>query len=182
MVYNPSTPQATDLPYDSQAEILENFTQLNTIFDVDHVTFNAVENNGKHNQTTFIDSAADPGPGADEIALYSKDLGGVSTLYMQKESGGTVIQMSSEDPVLGIPGQTFIPGGVILKWGTNAIISGAGGTTINFASAFPNNCWIVLLTALDPNHQEVTVISRNINQFVARAGNPITVQWLAIGN
>ena len=101
---------------------------------------------------------------------------------MRKASNGTVIRLSGPDPVIATPGQTYLPGGIIIKWGQNAIISGAGGTTITFAVAFPANCWSVQLTPLDANATYATVIARTPASFVARGNASITVQWIAIGN
>ena len=91
MTFNPNIPQATDLTSASQSQILTNFSQLNTIFDVDHVTYDnaTVANRGKHDKSTYIEQGADPATSANEVALYSKDLSTVSTLYMRKESSGT---------------------------------------------------------------------------------------------
>jgi hypothetical protein len=48
MVYLPGIPNATDIPSNSQPQIKENFTQLNTQFSVEHVAFNAASGNGQH--------------------------------------------------------------------------------------------------------------------------------------
>jgi hypothetical protein len=53
MSYNANIPQATNIISSSQGQLLTNFSQLNTIFDVDHVTFDATSNNGQHQQITF---------------------------------------------------------------------------------------------------------------------------------
>lgn len=65
MTYSPNIPQATDNPSNSQPLILENFQQLNTQFGTDtadgtggdHVLFNAVLNNGKHNRVTLLNQS-----------------------------------------------------------------------------------------------------------------------------
>jgi hypothetical protein len=54
-VYNPSTPNSTDLISATQAPIKTNFTQLNTQFGVDHTPFNngGVNGDGHHTQVTL---------------------------------------------------------------------------------------------------------------------------------
>ncbi len=183
MTFNPNIPQPTDSPAtDSQPQFLTNFQQLNTQFSQNHVALTALADNGKHTYVTLIDQGADPAVAVDEIALYSKSLGGVSTLYMRKENNGTVIQLSAQDPSVAEPGSTFLAGGVILKWGFGAIGSGVGGTTLTFVSAFPNNCWEVIITPLDPNALYASVVNKSVNNFAARASNACTIGYIAIGN
>lgn len=156
MTFNPNIPTSSNIPSQSQAQFLTNFGQLNTIFDVDHVTFNdaTVANRGKHTKTTYIEWAmppeatADPITSSNELALYSKESGSVSTLFLRKESNGTVIQMSGQDPTIATSGSTFLPGGIVLKWGQFS--TNAGGTaTPTFASAFPTACFVVVASVID---------------------------------
>jgi len=80
--------------------------------------------------------AADPATAANEAAIYSKDDGGNTRLYMRQESNGTVIQLSGADPTSATSGSTFLPGGLILKWGVSLVT--ADGTVVVFAGgAFP---------------------------------------------
>jgi hypothetical protein len=134
MTFNPNIPQGAQLISATQAQIQINFDQLNSIFDVDHVTYDnaTVANRGKHDKSTYIEQGSDPATSANEIALYSKDLSSVSTLYMRKESSGTVIQMSGRDPILANPGRTFLPGGIILVWGTFSLAPGVNSTAVTF--------------------------------------------------
>lgn len=53
MVYLPTIPAANDRPAQSQAQIQENFTQLNTQFGAEHVAFDAAANNGQHRYITL---------------------------------------------------------------------------------------------------------------------------------
>lgn len=53
MVYLPTIPAATDKPAQSQADIQENFTQLNNQFKTEHVAFNAATLNGQHKFVTL---------------------------------------------------------------------------------------------------------------------------------
>lgn len=183
MAYNNNIPQPTDnISTQSQADLLENFAQLETQFSVNHTSLLAGADNGKHIHTTYLDQGANPATAANEVAMYAKDLGGVSTLYFRKESNGTVIQMTGQDPTSAAQGSTFLPGGVILKWGSAAIVSGAGGTTVNFTSAFPTTCWQVVVTPNDANALYASVISTGAASFVARGSNACTIKYIAIGN
>ena len=57
MVYLPTIPAANDKPAQSQSEIQENFTQLNSQFLTEHVAFNAAADNGQHKFVTLRRSA-----------------------------------------------------------------------------------------------------------------------------
>ncbi len=86
MTYNPAIPQATDRFRDSQPEFLNNFTLLNTYFGIDHFTFDALSNNGKHKQVTLPDrTLTPPAPGASECALFAKTTGGVTTPFLLRD-------------------------------------------------------------------------------------------------
>lgn len=143
MSYNPSIPLADDLMSESQGQILTNFGQLNTIFDQDHVTYDDVTavNRGKHNQSTYPDSSSDPNPALNELALYSKDVGGNSRLFLQQENSGTVIQLSGIDPLIAVAGFTFLPGGVLLQWGKE-VSPGTSGT-VTLPVAFPTTVFSI---------------------------------------
>jgi len=187
MTYNPNIPQAADIPSQSQGEMLTNFQQLNTVFDVDHVPFNdgTAANRGKHDKSTYIELGADPATAANEISLYSKDTGGNTRLFMRQESSGTVIQLSGANPTVATSGSTFLPGGLILKWGVRATPS--DGSTVTFSGgAFPNNVFAVTL-AERRNGTSVTstyFTSLTTSGFTIRTstGSNDAVHYMAIGN
>ena len=146
MTFNPAIPGPTDLISASQSQIQTNFSQSNTAFGIDHTAFDVLTNQGKHKKSTYVEQAVDPVTAANELALYSKDLAGVSTLYMRKESSGTVIQMSGVDPTLATQGKTFLPGGLIIQWVTYTINNGSSTATVSFAAAFPTAVYSLTIT------------------------------------
>ena len=77
MVYNPNIPQPEDRPSDSQSQLKENFSKLNSIFNIDHVPFNATQAAGEHDKITFNTVlGSDPAVVADESPrsyLYTKE-------------------------------------------------------------------------------------------------------------
>lgn len=187
MTYNPNIPQPSDIPSQSQGEILTNFQQLNTVFDVDHVAFNDsnASNRGKHDKSTYIELGADPTTAADEISLYSKDVGGNTRLFMRQESDGGVIQLSGANPTSGTSGSTFLAGGLIIKWGVRT--SPTDGSTVVFAGgAFPNNVFALTLGERR-NGTSVTATyftSLTTSGFTIRTstGSNDAVHYIAIGN
>jgi len=183
MTYNPNIPAANDILSNSQSQILTNFGQLNTVFGIDHVPFYpSVANSGKHAKVT-LPEGGDAATLVNEIALYCKDLSSVSTLYLRKENNGTVIQISGVDPIASAQGRTFLPGGLILAWGSSASVSNGG--TVSFASAFPNNCFGVQVTInIASTVSPVGINGYNTSGFTFRttAGGGVPITYMAIGN
>ena len=65
MVFKNNIPQPGDSPStQSQADLLENFTQLDSQYGIagDHVAFSAASDNGEHKFVTINGIQADPGP------------------------------------------------------------------------------------------------------------------------
>ena len=191
MTFNPSIPQANDIISSSQPQILTNFTQLNTLFGIDHIEYDnaTAANRGKHNKITFIQQAADPAPPAGEIALYTKNVGGTPRLFIQEQAPGSAIyQFSGAVPTAANPGSTWLPGGLIIKFGTQ-LLNQAGNTTINFVSAFPTNVFSIttcLRSATgglnDTDHYILG--SPGLASFVIRnpTNHAYTLNYIAIGN
>ncbi|MFQ5685093.1 MAG: hypothetical protein ACE5GV_00385 [Candidatus Scalindua sp.] len=140
MTFNASVPQSTDDPSVSQGQLLTNFTQLNTIFGNNHITFDAPSDNGKHNFCQFPEQGAAPVTAANEGALYTKQSAASATeLFFRRESSGT------ELPLTGLPVTTVVAGGVtvngittpwglVINWGSGSL---SGGTrAITWAVAY----------------------------------------------
>jgi len=160
MTYNPVIPQSFNIPSQSQSQFLTNFGQLNSVFDIDHVPFNdaTVANRGKHDKSTYIEITPDPTTLINEIAVYSKESGSVTRLFMRQENSGTVIKLTGTDPYVTsnanqLETSTFLAGvtnNQILKTGRvnkMAVTSWLLGT-VTFLTAFPNNCYSVVLTPM----------------------------------
>lgn len=79
MTYNPNIPLSSDRPSQSQSQILTNFSELNTVFSVNHVAFDnvTIANRGKHNDVSLLQQAADPAAVVGEGQLYTKQIASV---------------------------------------------------------------------------------------------------------
>lgn len=78
MTYNPAIPQPTDNLSVSQGDLLTNFGQLNTLYGLDHVTFNngTSANRGLHQKVTLVNVQADPSAISFPYSvIYSKTFG-----------------------------------------------------------------------------------------------------------
>jgi len=85
-------------------------------------------------------------PSNNTMLLYAKTISGNTELFVKdNQTSQTVIQLTRTD-VLNVVanGTTFLPGGVILKWGTTSIPKDAGNTTIAFAPVFPTAVYTVV--------------------------------------
>ena len=131
MAYDSTVPASGSSLGSTRAPILENFVQIESAFNVDHVDFNDL-GQGKHAKVTMPEGAA-PTTAADEAALYTKDTNGRPTLFYRQESDGTEIQLTKSDPIASDPGETFLPGGMGIKWGLVEITT-PGSQTYTYAS------------------------------------------------
>lgn len=183
MTYQPNIPLATDFISVSQQDINNNFTSLNNAFNTNHVTFNA-GGAGKHKFCSFPDQLASPGTAVNEVAIYSKDVGGTSQLFFQREGlapGGADIQMTVGNPTAAANGTSFLPGGIIIKWGS--VVGAPGGNTATFATAFPNNVFSVTLGILDTTvARTATVSAIGLGSCLIKSSAVNTVYYIAIGN
>lgn len=143
MAYDPNIPQATDLLSQSQSDIQSNFAALKVLIDINHETFgNAQE--GKHKYVEL--PVQTPSPpiafAAGEIALYSF-LNATTTkneLYINKTNQATVVQIpatasilsTNSNPGLNVAGWTYLPSGILMKWGSG---SANGNTAFTFPVA-----------------------------------------------
>lgn len=145
MAYNQNIPQATDALSQSQQDILNNFLANYNAFNVNHVTFNAGADMGKHKWLTLPQQASTPPItfGATEMALYSAQSpynAAVNEIFINKTNQATVVQIPStasllsvaSDPGNNVSGWTYLPSGILLKWANG---NANGNTAITFPVA-----------------------------------------------
>ena len=131
MAWNKDKPADADLVFNSVGStvIRGNFQAIDTWVDINHVGI-GLTNEGKHNAVHYREVSA-PTTIADEIALYALDstlTADGAELYVQRESNGSTWPITAARKVAGTSGSddgwTFLPSGILIKWG---IISTAGG-------------------------------------------------------
>jgi len=131
MAYNPNIPQAGDIISQSQAQILQNFQEINTLIGVNHIDFSDPTNEGKHKFVTMPEQGSDPVTGATELALYAKHsiYGQVTTeLFIRDPSNGGVFDITSS--FAGANGWTFLSSGLLMMWGFGNATGDTGNVTI----------------------------------------------------
>ena len=158
MAYNPNIPQSTDFLSVSQGDILNNFTALSTYLNVNHVDFNGADQ-GKHKWVTFPVQSGNPPIvfNAGELAVYSflSPVTGVNELYINKTNQVTVVQntitasilSTSSAPANNSSGWSYLPSGILIKWG-NGNANGNTAITFPVAATIPvfNQVFSVQLT------------------------------------
>lgn len=93
--YIDTIPQSTDVPANSQDQILDNFTSLNEQFGVDHVPLIQGFNQGWHNKVTWLDqSAAIPSSLAGQVVGYANKIGAITYPYYKRDAISTVFPLS----------------------------------------------------------------------------------------
>lgn len=190
--YQPGIPTGTvDLDVD-YLNIQKNFTQLDTTFGVDHVTFsNQTPQNGYHaviRFNPFSTTATNP-PNNQPVAapptisgygqLFSSQINdGINTdtaLYF-KTGGGRLQQLTRNFvPVGSGNGYTFLPGGLILQWGVVNSPGQSGSVAFNASNInFTSACFNVQMTIRRDGSTSAFGIYLN--------GAPTTTGFSYIGN
>lgn len=159
--------------------IRNNFTQLDTTFGVDHVTFsNQSAQNGYHTSIHFnpvSTVATNPPnnyvPSTATPAAVPATSGGFGQLFSAQVNdgvnadealywltgGGRVIPLTRNFAANSAArGYTMLPGGLIYQWGrVNLSSSSSQSGTVNFTSgggiAFPNACFFVNVSLIAPS-------------------------------
>lgn len=187
--YNQNIPNPPNDPADDVGIMQTNAQAIAGIIAVDHVGFNVV-NGGTHNQVTFAKNQTAPGFPAGAVAdMFANIATGQSWPFWQNALGS--FQMLGPNTSTA-NGSTFLPGGIILKWG-NATTSGSGtpNSTITFGTAFPANCFAAVCTTTETstNRNFVVVYGISASQLQVTAINSggsaqsgVSFYWFAIGN
>lgn len=197
-------PNATDITSQSQSQIQTNFQSIQTLIDVNHVDFSDGTNFGKHNFVSFVQQAMDPTTSSTEVALYSKLVSGIVTLFFRPASNGTPIPFGAGSITTASANATpsgklvttstiTLPGGLILKWGitSTGTLNANTWNTIPFSPAFPTSCLNVQLTSksLNPPVTVPPVVSLSVSSIlnsgfrVYSASSAVSdITFFAIGN
>jgi hypothetical protein len=200
MVFNPQIPKPSDLLSNSQGDLLSNNGFLNASFSRNHVPLNIATNNGKH---TFIELpvlSAIPNPtpplSAGQGTLYTKTVTQSQIFFTPGTSGNeyqlTRVITASFGSFSTNPGWSFLPGGLLIQWGTMILLANNSLTTVSFPVPFVNaaNVFSIQLTKVTTDNsstgQEVRVSSGSVtgSQFQisqSSSSSSNQVYWMAIG-
>lgn len=210
--YDPLIPAANDLISDSQGDIQNNFTELNTLFDRDHQKWNANTSafRGKHRKMTFPEaytSGTVPGLGSDLGILFPQvdpnDTSSRVQLYYKNITETQQVTNRFHN-MIGNQGYLMLPGGtaankpLIIMWGnesttgstTKAVvfptISNYTGAPAGFPTAVFNVQLTTALAAGDTAAKTAAIQTGSLTStgftLQMSASSIGDVYWYAIGN
>jgi len=178
MSFTPAIPQVGQSLGSSRPQVLDNFAILRSTIAVNHVDVN-LANAGTHTHADLLAQAGNPNPATGLVSHYSKLVSGITEWFFQRENTGTVIQMSRQDPQLINNGQTFLPGGLLLKFGF-----AAGTAPIMFTTAFTFAPFSITLTPIDTLVRGISVLQGSVSNTGFTPFAQFSTQnyyWMAIG-
>lgn len=191
MTYDPSIPLSTDYVGNSQQPIKDNFTQLNSQFGIDHISFNTGSGNGTgfHKKVTFTGPIASPAVSSTQGINYPKAVS-VTTpsstnteLFYKNTTKDVQITSSALDSTAG---EGFTPGGLQIRCGVAAITSGNSGATVTFTKEFPTQ--LISVSAISNSSFNLLAASsispgQKANVVINRQGTTGTASfyYIAIG-
>lgn len=187
---NVNIPDAPNDPADDQPRMKANYANISGFLSVDHVA-PGTTGDGFHKVVTFNSNNVPAFPLTKGV-LFTNNAPTIPQLFYYT---GNAAQSSSQY-TQSATGSTMLLGGIILKWGKEAIPSGTHATgTITFANAFPNNCFAVLQTFVidldtsTTSNNTIAVVDASVNvssfKWVSNnntSGKLKFFYWAAIGN
>lgn len=196
--YVNNIPFATNKPSVDQPDMKLNTESTFNILAVDHFGFNA-NNGGTHQQAQLLNVPGGSGAipaglqGNGFETLYSSATAGAGELWFVRGASPTGIQLTGPGTPSAVGnGSTFLPGGILMQWGTKNIASQGTATTVTFPSTFPNNVFSITFACVNtqgnsPSANNIYIKSGSIttSQFVATnssSGGTTAINWIAIGN
>lgn len=191
MAYNNAIPAANDLLSQSQSEIQENFSQIQTLIGINHINFGAT-GSGKHLYLQMPEHAA-PTTAVNEAGFYANvgATSGVTELYFKREDPpGTIIPMTEMVSQTATNGWTYLPSGIILQWGQATMNDGVSQLDFNLPRAFPATFYSITATPNNTptgNYTDIILAVQKLSLTQARAkrkqnfGTACTFNYLAIG-
>jgi hypothetical protein len=212
--FQPSIPTGTVKLSEDYTNIQQNFNQLDVTFGVDHVTFsNQTAQNGYHKDLHLVPvSTVASNPPNNNPIVAPVTVAGIGQLFAAQNNDGFNVDESlffltgggrqmrltrNFDPVTtGAKGATYLPGGVIIQWGTITNATSQTSTTVKFTSGatpvgtvdFKNNIYGVFanLQKVDSDSDDVVFVwNFTLDGFTYRntASSAHKIfNWIAIGN
>ena len=180
---NIQIPAAGHNPSIDQQPMQTNFANISGFLSVDHSAPGTTNTAGKHNQVRFALNQTAPALDTAVAELYANN----SQIYFNNGTVNTPLTANIV-PSAAASGQTFLPGGLILKWGNYP--SAGDGTLIPFTPNFPTAAFSVVITinsgtpALNP----IWVRENSLGVGGFRTDKPsgatsnFPIYWFAIGN
>lgn len=189
--YSDNIPAASHNPSADQPLMQINTNSIDGIIAVDHFSFND-NDGGYHKKSTYISNnytlAAPPTTIAGQVALYAFNTGvGGNALAFVRDGLTTGVQLTdTQAPISTANGSTFLPGGILIQWGSGITVAGflTQSYTPAFSTIFSETATAIslgsttaLISVAGLSNSDITIYSNN------SAGQPVStgVFWMAIG-
>ena len=141
--YTPGYPPDGSSLGQTKATIRNNLDGTFQTLAIDHIDNNGQPGSqpaGYHKVIHAVPQGSDPAAIVGYGQLYSKTINSFTTdQALFWETGGGLIQQLTANitPTAATNGSSFLPGGLIIQWGSAA--AATDGTTVNFNVTFPTN-------------------------------------------
>jgi len=131
-MYNNNVPLGGQTLGETQSPIRTNFSLIQQLITQDHYDFNT-GNQGKH-KFVHLPQTTVPGTAANEGVVYTKDVGGITELFYQRESNGTEIRLTGGTNAAN--GYAYFGENLLMNWGTGSVTTGGNKGPYTFAKAY----------------------------------------------
>lgn len=187
--YIDNLPTANQTFAQTQPLINRNFTIIDTAFSVDHTAMTSNTNQGNHVKVTLI-SGADPAAVNQGPIFYSKQVTYPGPLTKNElffrqaiGDGSNIVQLTDMANAIAVSasGSTFLPGGVIIKWGS--VTGKPAGTAFTFSTPFLSNVFSLTLGNFNTGPTTTATFGNvGLTGATIYSSNTNQVYYIAIGN
>ncbi len=199
MSYNPNIPAAGDFMVVSQPQILSNFQEIFSVFSRNHAPLNSQTPGnlqGMHSTLTLRAQSTDPTTTASQLALYTKTITGVTSVFFRPSSSQTPIQLTypsistglqSTNPDVYLDRQySFLAGPFVFYFGEVMVTDG----TVITLTPTSTLLYVGLTSNIGGGSNKTSSAATNINvggtNFTVRipvfsTAGPFSVFYMAIG-
>lgn len=208
--FNNAIPASGNNPSVDQPGMLTNNISTANIINVDHRGFNQTSG-GKHKVIRALSlqtlGIALPGGVAGEGTIYTKTASSVTNLFYRPDATSDEYQLTRTNsskiallgtdtnyvfptpPVTTLGGWTFLPGGMILQYGTIVPTNTPGFTTVAYPVSFSTPAFSIQITPTTTSSAGDQTASLRVGSSgntsfqinTSSSGNVVLFNWMAIG-
>ena len=200
MTFTRNIPISGDSLGGTRDRVRTNFQEIDTVNSVNHVAFNSL-GEGKHKFLQMPVQASSPVTAADEAGLFAlDDSSGVPQLYFKGDNTAAAATSNLYQLTAGTSGAdaniatfganangwTFLPGGLLLQWGSYSQGTSTAGISVSFSRAFGAAPYSIVLTFNRNSGTDASVMVKSLtaSSFTGRstASGSHTAYYQAIGS
>jgi hypothetical protein len=142
--YTRNIPEQTHNPSIDAPLMKINTNKIDELLAVNHNSFN-VPNGGTHTKVELQNFVSIPtGLLSGFGTIYTKIVSGLTQLFFTRDTSGVEIQLTGSNLVAN-QGYTFLPGGIILQWGSGNVNASGSATTFTFPKPFISSVFSITL-------------------------------------